>query len=1322
MTAERAAISVREHRMNAEENVESRREGLASGDSCLDEETVLAFVRRSLSEERVAIIERHLDQCADCLELVGAAATEIGPTLPISSDETQEEKRELDARSIRFFGRYRIIEPVGYGGVGIVYRATNIDSGQTVALKTVRVQEPGAAASIRREIHALSRVRHPGVVRILEQGIEGGYPWYVMELIEGPTLEDYLEAIRRSPAQAARDGRSGTGPRSRAPTLRAALGVLQRLASTLSYLHGLGFAHRDLTPFNVLIRRNGTPVLVDFGLALESAFGGRDVLERAASVAGTVMYIAPEQILAQQVDARADLYALGCILYKAVTGRPPFTGTSVRALLQQHLTAVPVPPSELTSGVPPQLEALILRLLEKRPRARIGYAEDVAATLADILGEAPSSQPGDLPESVGPPSGVRPKPYVYRPLFSGREDWIETFDDLLKRLNQGSGGQVYVGGESGIGKTRLVAEVAARAQRSIHRIVTGQCAAMGVDTSGNTGKTAALHPLRLLLRTIAHACRDGGRERSQRLVGARAKVLSAYEPSLLDLPGQGAYADPPELSAQATLHRILSYLKETLAAFAAEAPLLLVLDDLQWADELSLLFLESLRAEFFERSPVFIIGTYRTEEKSAAIDRLIQAPLAKSILLGRLSLLAVRAMISDMLVLDYAPAPLCELLAKDAAGNPFFITEQVRAAVEEGWLTRESDGRWSIARTGPLPLPGSLKDLIRRRLSALSPMARHVLSVASVLGLPSDSELLLAVADIEDTESLEAIKELLTYNVFEELPRGRFRFAHDKLREAAYEGILPARRRELHRRAASAIERRSVAVPGAKLLHSILAHHWVEAQVFDKAIECLEKAGDTALVTAAYGEAAAFFERALDLSRGRQRTKEELHRQARWERCLGEAHYALGDLPRCEQHSRAALADFGHPLPSSRVGWTLELFTEAFVQVGHLLRPGHAGTLTPERRSTLKEAAVTAARISHSYYFADDGLAVLASSLLAVNLIERAGVDAPVARPYAQLGYLAGVLHLRGLADAYFVRSRASAAATNDPGELAVALYTEAAYQLFDGEGAKSLVTGGRALELLTSLEKPQETEIVQTILAHADYCAGRYEASRARCAAILKSARARENLQHEAWGLYADARNLLRLGRFDDALEGLTHAQDLLRRQSDRASDIICTGLSAQVRLHRGEPDIAEHLADATMTLIGRSPPTVFSVGDGYSAAAEVYIELFRHKRSSLSLAGKVKRAWEALGRFALAFTFGRPSFLLYSGRIQAILGLSGGAARLFHRAIDKSRELGMPFEEALSQKRLGELPGLSPTSRAEHLGRAREAFERLGCTHYLG
>jgi tetratricopeptide (TPR) repeat protein len=1247
-------------------------------ETCLDEDTVLLFVDGGLAEDRIPAVERHVDGCGTCMELVTIAVQDLTPG----------HRGALEgAPAGGVFGPYRIIDLLGHGGMGIVYRAARPGSAKVVALKTVRLRDRGAMASIRREIHALSRVSHAGVVKILEQGIENGRPWYAMELIEGQTLEAHLAALSVGREQ----------------SRRAALGVIRRLSSTLSHLHGWGFVHRDLTPLNVLVRPDGTPVLVDFGLAIESVAGGRDVLGMASLVGGTVFYMAPEQIRGDVVDARADLYALGCILYQAVAGRPPFTGTSIAQVIQKHRDEVPEPPSTFAPGVPPRLEELIVRLLAKDPRARTGFAEDVAAELAGFC-------------DAEPPPSPRPEPYVYRPAFAGREAWMETFDRLLLHLRRGFGHRVYLGGESGIGKTRLVAEVAALARLSGLRVVVGDCAAIGSDRAGSTENAAALSVFRPLLGAVADACRYE-RPRAERLLGPRGRVLSAYEPALLHLPGQDLLPEPPELTGQAARHRVLRCLRDTLAAFADEAPIVLVLDDLQWADELSLTFLESLPAEFFIDHPVLVIGTYREEEKSAAVNRLLGAKGAESLALDRLVSPTVRAMVADMLAAPDVPEPFFELLDAESDGNPFFVTEYVRAAVGEGWLRREVGGRWVVARAGALPSPGSLWELAGRRLDALSPGARRVLEAASVLGRECDGDLLLAIIDAGDDEALEAIKELLTRCVLEELAGGKLRFVHDKLREVAYAGIAPEPRRELHRRAATAIEQ-WVGTP----LHPVLAHHWARAEVFDRAIEHLEKAGDAALATAAYGDAAAFFERALELAPGPRTTPGEIDRAARWERRLGEAYYSLGDLPRCEAHSREALAGLGRPLPDTRLGWAGALAAQVAIQAAHLILPERAEEPVAERRAALNEAAMTAARIAHSYLFAEDGLALVTTSLLAVNLAEQAGAGARVARPYGQLGYLAGVLNLRGLAAAYFARARRSAERERDRHELAIALYHEATTDLCDGAFARVHELGERALDIFTELRNPQETEIVQTILAHADYGAGRYEASIARCEALLGSARSRANVQHEAWGLYAGARALLRLGRTAEALERLEGARALLGRTEDHASELICAGLSARAHLQRGDLAAAERMADETMALGDRSQ-VVFSVGDGYDGAAEVYLELWRRaggglRGASRPIVARVLRAWTLLARFATAFAIGRPSLLLCSGAIQVIAGAPGVSARLLRGAAAQASAIGMPYEEALARLRLGELDGEGGDAHREA---AREMFAALGCAHHL-
>jgi hypothetical protein len=1232
-------------------------------DGCPDEETILDFVDGRLFGEVVTVIEEHADGCASCLEVIAGAADAPPPTQPARRGTG------------RTYAGYRLLDMIGHGGMGIVYRAVHVASGENVALKLVQLHAHGALASIRREIQALDRLRHPGVVRILEHGIEDGRPWYAMDLIEGSTLAEHITAIH------------APGKTRSMAALPETLSTLRRLCGTLSFLHGRGAVHRDLKPQNVIVRPDGAPILVDFGLALRDEHPGRVLLASAALVGGTIYYMAPEQIRGELLDPRADLYALGCILYETVTGHPPFDGQTLMEIAWKHLSLEPEPPSARLPDLDPGLEKLILRLLQKRPRDRLGYAEDVAAALAPW---SPAASPWACPAG---------QPYVYRPEFTGRVELLDELGELLRKAARGGGGaRAFVGGESGVGKSRFLAEVAHRARNLELRVVIGECVTIGAHPTRDAEQATALSPLRPLLRALVDACSDS-RVRADRLVGPRGRLLAAYEPALLRLPGQDAYPDPPPLAAQAAHERLLAALHETIARLAEDAPLLLILDDLQWADALSLDVLEKAPPGFFEGRRILLIGAYRSTEMTPRLERIADAPGARRATLGRFDDAAIAHMVGDMLALDEVPALLIARISAASDGNPFFVAEYLRAAVDEGWIVRELGGTWRFAASAR-PLPGSLRELLDLRLLALSAPARAMIEVASVLGRELEADLLVATAGLTETESVDALKELVARALFEELDRDRFRFAHEKLREAADDGLPADLRRVLHRRAALAIERRR---SGAALgsYHPVLAHHWARAAIYGKAVDHLELAGEQTLASAAYAEAAGFFLRALDLEVILRDQKDPIdgERVARWQRRLGEAFCALGDLPRCEEHVTRALDGFGHPLPRSRAGWALELATQLGRQARHLAQPGRDVERSPAGRARLREAALAAARMSYRFYFAEDGLASVTSSLMAVNLAERAATEGLVALPYAQLGYLAGVCKLGSLAGAYFRRARQSAEAANDLQELVVALSHEALLHACDGQFAEAERLCRRALDRLGGASDSQANEGVWIILAHVDLCAGRPEASLRLGAALLASARARQHHQHQAFGLYAMARAQIRLGALDEACAQLVEARAVLEAMpKDPLSESVCAGLEALALAERGELEAAERRADAAMEAIGRAPSALLSLADGYDGAAEVYLALWRRARRAggpvpASILTRADRAGAAMRRFAVLFPIGRPRYLLYLGRALALRGSARGAVIIFRRAGDTALALGMPHEAARATRFLGEL-----------------------------
>ncbi|TKD01214.1 serine/threonine-protein kinase PknK [Polyangium fumosum] len=765
-------------------------------------------------------------------------------------------------RSLPQIGSYRITSVLGRGGMGVVYRAKHPTTGAPVALKTVALPSASAIAAIRREIHALGRLQHPGIVRFLDQGVSDGLPWVAMELVSGQTLRGHLDRVhapRVSPRLAARTtSPSGATTRPDAPRLRAPpaaggrasirtalplLALLRRLTAPLAHLHAAGLVHRDLKPDNVIVRRDGTPVLVDLGIAAQ--FGGvegREAIE-IDGMMGSLPYMAPEQIRGALVDARADLYALGCILFECITGAPPFAGRDAAAMRHGHLNLRPPPPSSKASGVPDALDRLVARLLAKRPEDRIGYAEDVADALAALDGPGSDA-----------PAASRSRAYLYRPALEGRAAILAESTAAIEALAaERRGGLWFFGGESGVGKTRLALEIAQRAVQKGVTVWTGSAVLRGDP----------LHLVRPALTAIADRCRAAGADMTARQLGPRGKLLAPYAPAIADLPGVRELPEPPPLPPEAARARVLDALEETLLAFATPAPILLVLDDLQWADDLSLGFLTSLAAKERGHDGLFVLGTYRLEERTEELSAIVRRESARDVQIGRLDREGVAAMITSMVALVEPPRDLVDGLHLHTGGNPFFVAEYLRAALGEGLLARDAAGRFQLGEKAlSITLPHTLGELVERRLSALGELAARVVAWAAVLGRDVDTAMLDKLGKFEDVAMLDAIEELRVRQILEEKGDGRLAFVHDTIREVAQARIAPALRRAMHHRVALALT-----ADGEERLAEI-GHHHAEAGDHPQASVFFARAADRARASYANGEAIRLYRAAVEEAQG----------------------------------------------------------------------------------------------------------------------------------------------------------------------------------------------------------------------------------------------------------------------------------------------------------------------------------------------------------------------------------------------------------------------------------------------------------------------
>jgi serine/threonine-protein kinase len=399
------------------------------GIACPDRDTLADFDLGRLSECEADEIGEHLSSCDRCQQILealqsGGSDDPIvswlrrclkGPPLPAGPAYAELEARaetalalhdliasgalttdfHLDAEELtdRTIGPYRLTGTIGRGGMGIVYLALQVPLKRSVALKMIRAGQaasPQLIARFIREGKAIARLRHPNVVHVYDLDIHRGLPYLAMELVEGGSLQARINA---------------DGPL--AP--RAAAEVVRTVAGAVAHAHREGVIHRDLKPANILLETDGTPKIADFGLAklLDPDAGAGSVpddfltsYETGDGVfLGTASYVAPEQITggSEAAGPAADVYALGAILYAALTGRAPFVGKSKPLILEQVRTARPESPSKLRPGIPSALEAICLKCLEKSPARRYSSAQALADDLGRWLDDQrPKEIPGPL--------------------------------------------------------------------------------------------------------------------------------------------------------------------------------------------------------------------------------------------------------------------------------------------------------------------------------------------------------------------------------------------------------------------------------------------------------------------------------------------------------------------------------------------------------------------------------------------------------------------------------------------------------------------------------------------------------------------------------------------------------------------------------------------------------------------------------------------------------------------------------------------------------------------------------------------------------------
>ncbi|MBI2570814.1 MAG: protein kinase [Candidatus Schekmanbacteria bacterium] len=740
-------------------------------------------------------------------------------------------------------GPYRIVASVDRGGHGHVVRGAHVETGNTVAIKVLLCHSAVQRHRLRREVSALVRARHPGIVRILDLGLDEAVPWYAMELVEGATL-------RAAWPPAAAGGAPAGALTARE---RAAIGWLVDVALALAHVHGEGLIHGDLKPENVLIRGEGRAVLVDFGLTagFETRDGGQ-IQTVETSVSGTIGYMAPEQIAGQPLDPRCDLYGLGCMLFELLTGSAPFAGIPERDRLLRARVSPPPAVGLVRQGLPAELATLVDQLVRPDREERPGYALRVATRLAPFATGIATS------EGIAAPTRL----YLYPPRFCGRAAELEV---LRQWTRDWRSGQVRIGavtGPSGCGKSRLVAEYLSRLCGEDIELVVDRCVPAGPIS-------ARAVPLQPMTELLERALSDGDG------AGTVPQLAAAERAALARMRGQGRDAAPAlgEAATGAELQRTVGGLFDALwkvvCGRARRRPLCWIVEDLHWADELTLAFLRYYLQRSTPPDPgLLLIVTVSRELAPAAVSELTGDARITGLTLGPLTATEMLDAAASMLAGDAELAALRADLVAAAGGNPLFLTQMLRALLDTPELELDACDRWRITGGGsPLAAASQLAEplvaLLNRRLAALPADMMAVLRTMALIGCEHTRALLSASAEIPELELWPLLHALVQRGLAADRGTESIALAHGMIADLVGRGVPVDEGRAIHRRIANAYHQRAAA--SGTTAQAAEGEHWRHAEVWSEAARAFLEAARAARNQYANDEAARCLEAYLSL-------------------------------------------------------------------------------------------------------------------------------------------------------------------------------------------------------------------------------------------------------------------------------------------------------------------------------------------------------------------------------------------------------------------------------------------------------------------------
>ena len=904
----------------------------------------------------------------------------------------------------------------------------------------------------------------------------------------------------------------------------------------------------------------------------------------------------------------------------------------------------------------------------------------------------------------------------------GRHAEASVFSSKLAHLLEGQGSIVAVIGEAGLGKSRLVAEIRRQVPAGELTWLEGR--------SLSFGQKVGYWPFQEIVRGFVHITEEDSEavawnklaQRVQALFPDQVAEILPYLASLLALNVRPEYEERVKyLDGEAMGRQIFLTMRRFFVRLAQDQPLILLFEDIHWADEASVALLEHV-LPLVEREPL-LIGLVSRPDPDCPAAR-IQALAAQeyadyytAIRLAPLSESDSTQLVHNLLAIKNLPPQVQRLILSKSEGNPFFVEEVIRTLIDMQALSRDADtGEWrATSYIEHVTIPDTIHGVVMARIDRLEEDVKHVVRRAAVIGRAFLYRILhaLSQADAELDEHLAELQHLEMIREKQRTPELEYIFKHALAHEATYHSILKQRRQELHVQVGQCIE--TLFADRLEEFYGLLAYHYAQAEDWEKAQTYLFKAGDQAGHLAADAEALDYYQKAMAAYEKVFGDQWEPLERAKLERKLGEVLFRRGEHEQAIARLHRALKHLGLVFPQS--GWPLYLaiLWQLIRQVIHRLLP----------KSFIAPFAVPDTpvdeEVSHIYellarmdYFVDQNRFLLDAVWL-LNLDEQRNFEVGIVRGNAGLGIICSAMGLLKIAESYHKRAVQLAEHIQNPTSIGLAYAGLHLYEWYLGKVDKvSLKHGQKALNVYWEIGNLREWGTTMPILHEQYLWRGEFEHSLEVCERLIEVGNDMADNQLLGWGVLGLGRIKQRSGLIDEALAHLQEVLETFQAIPDYPGNVDTLGEMGFCYLRQNKPQEARLVLEEAHRIIKEQNVMGSQILVAYSGLAEAYLILAEQAndvQEEKRWTKKAKRACRTALKQSKRCRPWLPHSLRMQGRFQCLTGKEKAAQKWWQRSRDIAQHMGMRYELGMTHLEIGKY-----LQDQVHLEQAEAIFSDIG------